>query len=164
MQTSFYPCARREGVVVQNVSDETLVYDSERQQANLLNPTATLVWKFADGTRSVSEIARLMSEKVNAPVDPRVVWYALEQLSNKNLLQTRAPIPNEYAHMTRRAFLANAGLVGAAVVIPVVVSMLAPSPAQAQSGCGSIEDSCDFDSDCCKPLCCIGGFCTLACD
>ncbi len=161
VQKHFYPKARQAGLNIQELPDETLIFDTENDQANCLNATAALVWKHADGTRSVSDIAREMSQTLNAPVDTRVVWYALEQLSNKKLLQEPGPIPNEYDKMSRRAFLSKVGIVGAAVAIPVIVSIVAPSPAHAQSGCAG--GACVTTADCCPTFVCCGVTCETEC-
>lgn len=158
MKATYYPRARRTGLNIQELPDETLVFDTENEQANCLNATAALVWKHADGTRSVADIAAQMAQTLDAPVDARIVWYALAQLSKKNLLRERAPTPPEYAVMSRRAFLTKAGIVGAAVAIPVIVSIIAPTPAHAQSGCVDIGGGCLSNAQCCSN-CCSGGLC-----
>ncbi len=155
---TLYPAARREQLVVEHVKDEVLVYDLERDQASCLNTTAALVWKYADGKTSVSEIADKMSRELGMLVDVRVVWYALEQLNKKHLLQDRVAIPVEYSRMSRRDFLMKAGIIGAAVAIPVVIALAAPSAAMAGS-CGS---GCVTSSQCTQEGClnCTSGFCT----
>jgi hypothetical protein len=120
------------------------VYDLDRDQASCLNSTAALVWKYADGKTSVSEIADKLSRDLGMLVDVRVVWYALDQLGKKHLLQERVTIPLAYSRMTRRDFLVKAGIVGAAVAIPVVIAMAAPSAAMAAT-CGG---TCTNDNPC----------------
>jgi hypothetical protein len=159
MKTTYCPRARLEGLDVQELAGETLVFDRDSAQANCLNETASLVWKYADGTRSVSEIAGAMALALHAPVEPQVVWYALEQLSKKHLLQERVPAPPAYANMSRRAFLSRAGMVGAAVAIPVIISIVAPTPAHAQSGCLQLGQSCTASPQCCSN-CCAGLVCS----
>lgn len=148
--SSIYPAARREKLVVENLKDEILVYDLDRDQASCLNSTAALVWKYADGKTSVSEIADKLSRELGMLVDVRVVWYALDQLGKKHLLQERVAIPFEYSRMTRRDFLVKAGIVGAAVAIPVVIAMAAPSAAMAAVSCGA---PCDPANNQCPPTC-----------
>ncbi len=154
MSSSYLPRARKDGLLVQSISEETILYDKELDRANLLNPTAAFVWQNADGTRSVSEIASAMTDSFGTPVSDRMVWYALDQLSKKHLLQERAPIPAEYAQLTRRQLLSKAGLAGAAFAIPVVVAMAAPSPAHAQS-CPGLPDgaTCSSSTQCCSGCC-----------
>ncbi len=136
MSALIFPSARHERMIVEPLKDEILIYDLERDQASCLNPTAALVWKFADGKTSVSDIAKKMSRELGTMVDVRVVWYALEQLNKKHLLQESVIVPAQYNHMTRRDFLVKAGIVGAAVAIPVVIALAAPSPAMAALSCG----------------------------
>lgn len=154
--TTYYPQARRTGLNIQELADETLIFDTENDQANCLNAVAAHVWKHADGTHSVADIAAHLTQTLHAPTDPRVVWYALEQLSKKHLLVTPLPIPPAYARMTRRSFLTKAGVAGAAVAIPVIVSIVAPTPAHAQSGCVADGQSCSTSAECCSKCCSPG--------
>ena len=52
------PRARKEGLVVQDMPDELLVYDVDRHKAHCLNQTAALVWKRCDGKTSVIFMCR----------------------------------------------------------------------------------------------------------
>lgn len=151
-----HPRTRRTGLKIQELPDEILIFDTRNDQANCLNATAAQVWKLADGTRAVSDIAREMTQTFGSPVDARVVWYALEQLAQKGLLEESAPVPTDYAGMTRRTFLTRAGVVGAAVAIPVIVSILAPTPAHAQSGCLDEGQNCTTSEQCCSECCLTG--------
>jgi hypothetical protein len=142
--SSLYPAARRDNLVVESLKNEILIYDLERDQASCLNETAGLVWTYADGKTSVSEIADKMSQNLGMLVDVRVVWYALDQLNKKHLLEERVTIPLQYSHMTRRDFLVKAGVIGAAVAIPVVIAMAAPQAAMASTCAGN----CSSDTVC----------------
>lgn len=155
--STLYPEARRDKLVVEELKDEVLVYDLDRDQASCLNTTAALVWKYADGKTSVSEIADKMSRDLGMLVDVRVVWYALEQLNKKRLLQDRVAIPAEYSRMSRRDFLVKAGIIGAAVAIPVVIALAAPSAAMA----GSCTGNCCTDNSCAPVVNCAVG-CTCS--
>src|SRR5689334_14894299 len=101
---SLYPTVRRADLIVEELKNELLIYDRDGDQASCLNQTAALVWKYADGKTSVSEIAAHMERDLKSPVDVRVVWYALDQLGKKNLLQERVALPVEYTRITRRDF------------------------------------------------------------
>lgn len=141
--SSLYPLARRDKLVVEELQDELLVYDLERDQASCLNHTAAVVWKLADGKTSVSEMTKRLQAELGSTVSVDVVWYALDQLGKKNLLVEPAKLPVQYAGMTRRDFLVKAGLVSAAVAIPVIVAMAVPTTAQAAT-CSS----CLCHADC----------------
>jgi hypothetical protein len=148
---SNFPLARKHQVVAQAVDDELIVYDSTQAQANLLNRTAAVVYGLCDGKTDVSELAQKASADLGAPVDEALVWYTLDQLSKKNLLQERAALPVSFARLTRRDFL-RAGMAGAAVAVPVIVTIAAPSVSQAAS-CIQSGQACDFNEDCCSTLC-----------
>lgn len=166
--SSLFPSARKNDLVVESLQDEILIYDLARDQASCLNPTASLVWKYADGKTSVSEIAKKMARELNSPIDARVVWYALEQLDKKHLLDNSIQAPLPYRQMTRRDFLVKAGVVGAAVAIPVVIALTLPKAAMANVSCGAScctnvdTEICPEYIDCNTPCTCSnpnGGTC-----
>lgn len=146
-----FPSARHSQLVVETLQDEILIYDVERAQASCLNPTAALVWKYADGKTSVADIAKKMSAVLKTSVDVRVVWYALEQLDKKHLLGSKVQAPMPYRQMSRRDFFTKAGIVGVAVAIPVIISLAAPTPAMAAT-CAPV--SCSALSPCPSPCTC----------
>ena len=79
--TALMPRARQDELVVEELQDETLVYDLERHKARCLNRTAALVWRHCDGQTSVAEVAALLEEQLAIPADEAVVWMALDRLS-----------------------------------------------------------------------------------
>ncbi len=145
---SSLPQARRSQTIVQAMDNELVVYDTMNAQANVLNHTAAVIWKLCDGKTNISEIAAGASRELNAPVDATLVWYTLDQLSKKNLMETRATLPANLKGMTRRDFL-RAGAVGAAVMLPVIVSMTAPKVSHAAS-CVAGGQPCDSLTNCCS--------------
>lgn len=151
---SFHPRARREKLVIQELENEVVLYDLDSDQASCLNATAALVWKYADGKTSVDEIAAQMTIELQTPVDAQVVWFAVEQLGKKKLLQEHVAMPSEFVGMTRRDFLLKAGALGAVVAVPVIISLAAPQPAMA-STCVLAGQSCPNPSGvgCCSGSC-----------
>lgn len=119
------PRARREGLVVRDLPEETVVYDRERHQAHCLNRTAALVFRHADGTRSITELASLLGE-AEAGAREAAVALALEQLAQAGLVCEPASAPGA----SRREALRRVGI-GAALLLPAVASVLAPTPAEA---------------------------------
>ncbi len=85
------PVARKEELVIQELAEEILVYDLEMNKAHCLNRTAAFVWKFCDGKNTIADITRLLAETEGQPVSDELVWLAIDQLSQKNLLG-KAPI------------------------------------------------------------------------
>jgi coenzyme PQQ synthesis protein D (PqqD) len=145
------PEARREGLVVQELSGEMLVYDRQRNKAHCLNSTAALVWGYCDGTTSVSQIARAIEGRINAPVDDDLIWLGVEQLSKSHLLQERATLPEHKSGLSRREVMKRIG-VAAAVAIPIVTSIMAPTAAQA-ANCLASGQGCTSPAQCCSLLC-----------
>lgn len=156
-ERAIFPLKRESQVLVENVENEILIYDLENAQANCLNQTAALVWEYADGKSSASQIAKRVSAKLGAPVSEQVVWYALDQLNRKNLLQESVQLPTKYATMSRRDFMKRAAMVGAVVAIPAVVAIAAPKVAEAGSPCPPIP--CLTPSECCPGQPCVMNVC-----
>ncbi len=149
----------RTNVTVKALADELLVYDLDSHQAACLNQTASLVWKYCDGTRDVSAITQAVGTELGKPVESGVVWYALKQLGDKELLQTRVTPPVELGRLTRRDFFKSAAIISAGVAIPVIVSLSAPKAADAASclGSGSV---CTSPTQCCVPTSVCPGVCS----
>lgn len=151
------PEARREGLVVQEMSEEVLVYDRHRNKAHCLNRTAALVWRHCNGNSSVGEIARAIAEETNAPIDEDVIWLGVEQLSKTHLLREPAVTPEHKTGLSRREVMRRIGLT-AAVALPVVTSIVAPTAAQA-ANCRTAGQACTAAAQCCSGLC-PAGTCT----
>ena len=145
------PKARREGLIVQTLPDETLVYDLDRDLAHCLNQTAALVWNRCDGNSTTRQIARAVTSDLNQPLDERFVWLALDQLDRNHLLMNGAP-SSPFAGISRREVM-KALAVSAAVAVPVVASIVAPMPAQAATGCKPAGAGCESGIECCSGVC-----------
>lgn len=130
------PRVRRGGLIVRELPEEVLVYDCERHQAHCLNPAAALVFRHADGRRSVAQLASLLREGLNVPADERWVHLALDDLRRAHLLAT--PDREEPRSPSRRQLLKRMGI---AAALPAVASVLAPTPAEAVNTCIQ-ESSC----------------------
>ena len=61
------PRARQIELHVEELPDETLVYDLERHKARCLNRTAALVWRHCDGQTGVAEVAALAGGAMGHP-------------------------------------------------------------------------------------------------
>jgi len=123
------PTARSTDVKIQSVADETLVYDNKTDKAYVLSPSAAAVWRACNGTRTVAEIAEYLS--ADTLTNEQTVWYALGQL--QPLLEEPITLPHILQGVSRRQFLQRAGVIAAAAAVPVVVSIVVPTPAHAQS-------------------------------
>ena len=146
------PVARTESLIVKEVDGETLVYDLTTDKAHCLNDTATRVWKNCDGRKTVTEISATLSAETNTDVKDEVVWLALDQLKQFELLQEAPAKPALFAGMTRRQMVARLGI--AAVALPAIVSIVSPT-AQAQGSCFPQGSSrcCVNPNECCAGTC-----------
>jgi len=166
------PIARRSGLVVRELADEVVVYDKERHQAHCLNGTAATVFRNADGRRSVSDLAVLLSAD-GGPGAEELVEMALGQLGDAHLLETASPPGPEHG-LARRDVMWRVGI-GAAVLLPLVTSILAPTPAEAAATCvdgnggGCVGNDgaschCGAPGECPANACvCSGGTCIGGC-
>jgi hypothetical protein len=142
------PEARTEGLVVQQLAEEVLVYDQDRHKAHCLNHTAALVWEQCDGQSSVKEIARKLSQETEAEVEAEVVWLAVEQLSRTHLLKEGLA---RGEGVSRREVMRRIGI-GAAVGLPIVTSIIAPKATEA-ANCRPSGAACNAAAQCCSGLC-----------
>ncbi len=111
-----------------------LLYDVERNEVHCLNGTAARVWTLCDGERTVSEIARLLGSDFESDAAEAVVLSALEQFTEKHLLEDVDEHPQELyspTGMTRRQMVLRVGLVVG--LLPIVDSIVSPPAAMAAS-------------------------------
>jgi hypothetical protein len=126
------PISRHDDIVTENLGAETIVYDKASHRAHSLNQTVALVWASANGERSVDQIAEALHRDLGIPADRDVVLMALEELSQAELLEKPAETASNL--MTRRQLARKLAMVGAsAAVVPLVATVLAPTPAMASS-------------------------------
>jgi hypothetical protein len=179
--SGFLPEVRREGIICKEVEGELLIYDLTRDKAHCLNDSAAAIWKRCDGRTTTKEIADSLAKEVGASVDERVVWLALADLRRSHLLeepervdesvdqkagrnnnQKKRQKSGEWPHgilpMSRREAVKRIGL-GAAIALPVVISITAPTAVQAGASCRASGQACNFAMECCSGLC-PSGTCT----
>jgi hypothetical protein len=131
------PAARSEGLLVESLGDELLIYDSDRDRAHSLNAVAAAVWELSDGRRSVAELAEAATAKLGDPVSEEAASRALSQLEERRLLVGQLPRRMSGRDFSRRQALARAGVIGAtaAFAAPLVKSIVVPTAAYAQASC-----------------------------
>ncbi len=133
MTTHQKPKARDEDIVIQEVLDELLIYDKQRHQLYALNPIVAWLWQRLDGQADTQELAGHLSQQFPelAGQAEHLLWATLQRLDEKHLLaqRVREQIPPQLE--TRRTMLKRMGL--ALALLPVVTTLAAPSPAQAQT-------------------------------
>lgn len=130
------PRALRDNLVIRELDDETLVYDTERDEAHCLNHTAALVWELCDGKTTAIQAARSLQSKLASKVDSDFVWLAVKQLQKFHLVERTQKSPS----VSRRDLVLKYAP-AALAVLPVIYSISAPEPASAAS-CATAGQSC----------------------
>jgi hypothetical protein len=150
MSEPYMPRARRSKLVVRALADETLVYDVEGHRAHCLNRTAAIVWELCDGEHTVARMAERVGDRLSARVPDEVVRLALEQLADRGLLAESDVRHAAIYTVSRRALMRRLGL-AAVVTLPLVTSIISPTPVMAQSPCN--ETSCPPGTTCQAGVC-----------
>lgn len=154
------PHARRSGLIIKEADGEVLIYDLQRNKAHCLNDTAAKVWQYCDGEMTIAEVCSSLSRELNATCDEKLVWYALDQFAKDNLLEeTGKPTVFLAAGMNRRQMVRTLGLT-AVIALPLVTTILAPTPAQAATQFPPTSP-CTAPIQCTSGVCCNPG--NLAC-
>jgi len=129
------PQSRIDGLVIRELDDETLVYDTERDKAHCLNRTAALVWEQCDGKTTAREAAKSLRNDLSVAVDQDIVWLAVKQLERFHLIEPGLKSPS----VSRRDLVLK--YAPAALALPVIMSISAPTPAGIAS-CANLGQSC----------------------
>ncbi len=147
------PRARKDKLVTTELGGEKLIYDERRDKAHCLNRTAAIVWEHCDGRTTVAEMARALERETGAAASSEMVWLALRQLERSHLLEEPVASPAQIAGMSRREMVRRLGI-AAAVTIPLVTTIVAPTAAEAAS-CAGFHQSCEV-TPCCPGFNCDG--------
>ena len=124
------PVARRDGLLPRELPDELLVYERDEHRAHCLNRTAAAVFKHADGTRTVVDLALVLAPEGDRSAGEAIVEEALARLSEAGLLEGEPA----GAGWSRREVVRRVGI-GAAILLPAIASVVAPTPAEAAATC-----------------------------
>jgi hypothetical protein len=159
MIISMLPGRRRIDLIVQRVSDETLLYDERNDRAHCLNRAATLVWEHCDELTTDEEIAVVLNQELGIPQDVEVVRQALRTLEKANLLEPVSEPRAKARNISRRELARRLGLAaGMAIALPLVSSIVAPTPLMAAS-CSPRGGICGEGQGQGTP-CCAGSRCS----
>jgi hypothetical protein len=116
----------RKDLLMRELKDEVILYDTTMKRAHCLNDTAAAVWRLCDGRRNVREIAHVLEK------DEELVWMALQDLEDSGVLNRDVPQTIRSYGLSRRELVMKIG-VGAAVALPMVSSILVPTASAAPS-------------------------------
>jgi len=156
------PQARSAKLLIQTVGDELVIYDRRSLHFRRLNRTAAVIWRHCDGRRSVADLVALARAELDAPKLPaRVVEQALAKLEKTDLLREVLARSRRAAPPSRRSARGRCLL---SAHVPVVASILAPTPLMTASGEVGAGSPCETDSDCEAAtdgaVVCVAGACT----
>jgi hypothetical protein len=127
--------ARKDKLHVEEIAGELVIYDQERRLTHHLNASAATVWRHCDGNHTEQDLILLFLDQGSEVVAKEVVDNALAQLSRAHLL-VDDPETEVAPVLSRRQMLRQFALVGsAAILVPLVTSMLTASPAYADGQC-----------------------------
>ena len=159
---NYLPKSRTENIVIQETITELLIYDLISNKAMCLNETSKIVWQACDGKTTFDEFRR----KTNSEFSDELIWLALEQFKHDDLLDKSVAIEPTFNSLTRRQVVRKVGF-ATMFALPMIVSIVAPSAAMAQSGSTLLANRffpCTANSQCqsnsCQPLamyCCNPG-------
>ena len=142
------PKARVDGLHIEDLPGELIVYDLGRHRAHRLNQAAKLVFQRCDGTTTREQMARVLEHELGAIQAEAQVDLALAALARKHLLDGATP-----RRESRRLWLRRLGLAGTAA-LPLVATIGVPRPARAAT-CLPTGAACSSNAQCCS------GFCVL---
>jgi hypothetical protein len=127
------PRARSDGLICEEVDGELVIYDQLTDRMTRLNHSAAVVWRACDGNRSPAELLSFVQATLGDLADEDLVQLALDYLTDSDLLEAGVPVRTPSARrQSRRHFIQRAGTVGiAGTLLPVVYSLVAPTPAAA---------------------------------
>jgi hypothetical protein len=112
---------------------ETLVYDELRHKAFCLNESSSVIWRLANGERTIAAMSAAASLQLGTQVSEEFVLFALEQLRRDGLIEPSI-IAEAGPTISRRAILRTLGVSGA-LLLPMIAAVIAPPAAQAYNGC-----------------------------
>jgi len=162
------PLRRFEDLVIQEVEDEVLVYDTKTAKAFCLNTTAAKVWSQCDGKISVEEMAKRLPIDASGETKLVLAQSAIRQLAENRLLQESGKVIDSTESHSRREMLKRVGTLSA-VALPIVSALLVPTAAAAQSvscgptqglGCACTEKISLTQTTCASGGCGAGCTCT----
>jgi Coenzyme PQQ synthesis protein D (PqqD) len=110
--------------------EECVIYDVRQKKAHHLNSTLTWIWRRCDGNTNIEALADSFAREFHVKDGLPILITGLEQLEARNLLNTSVDLNllAAEAAISRRVLIASGS-----VLMPVVVSLLAPTPAAAKS-------------------------------
>lgn len=132
-QISKRPSARTSEIVCEELAGECVIYDSLQKKVHHLNPTMTWIWLACTGNDNVEEITQAFERHFNVSNASQVVLRGLTELQSLNLLETPIDLSGVSPAIVYESVSRRTVIVGTSLLMPAVVSVLAPTAAAAKS-------------------------------
>jgi hypothetical protein len=139
MQTD-KPRVRQSDLFSEEIHGERVIYDDSNKKVHRLNPTMSWVWSHCDGSRTVDDLIAAMQGETGRDDARGLITSGLKQLGDANLLQPESVDLN--ALMAARSTVGRRAAVaaGLSIAVPMMTSIIAPTPAAAKSEPAKVTD------------------------
>lgn len=125
------PEARSEGLLVEAIGDEYVIFDTAVREAHCLSPLAARVFERCDGRTRLEDVAAEIGSRLGTDVDVATIETALAELGARGLL-VEPPLVGDPGGMSRRTLVKRTAVATAALsAAPLVTSIVTPAYAQA---------------------------------
>ncbi len=153
------PIASTDGMIVEELDGELLIYDTGRDKAHCLNPAAATVWRHCDGDRTVEELQALIAPDAGAADSRDMIVGCLRDFQSRHLVTGTDGWLDSERRVSRRELLKRVSVTAAVVIlVPLVTTIVSPTPAAAVS-CRANGVACTLSSQCCSNNCDNGHHC-----
>ena len=126
------PRRRTDQLIAEDIRGECVIYDERQKKAHHLNATLAWIWHRCDGNTSLEAMAAAFERQFDVVDGLDIVTPAVKQLEACELLEAPIDLP-ELATGATPEISRRAAVAGGSILLPALVSMIAPTPAAAKS-------------------------------
>jgi hypothetical protein len=121
---------RQDGRIIKRVDDELVIYDQDTHKVFHLNKAAAIVWEHCEDAASLDELSHTLASHSGLPASEDLTGLALQELRDAELIEGSFASAAGREVARREVMMRMAGM---ALALPLVVSLLAPTPSMAAS-------------------------------
>ncbi len=80
---------QKQGITIQQLGDELILYDTQNKTTHVLNPTARLIWELCDGKQTMKDMERTVRAHFSVSIGhdlARDIQQTVKGLREKGLL------------------------------------------------------------------------------
>lgn len=140
----YIPTPRAEGLLVQKVVEEAVVYDLESKEAHCLKPLAAFVFEACDGTASVAQISERARSSLGVSITEASIADIVCELEQSKLLEVPLLVMDSDG-VSRRDMMRRIAFAGAAASVAgsMITTVAAPSALAATTSCTGQAQGCN---------------------